>query len=263
MQKQLIFAAIAAAIGFTACICPVPAVRNLYVSANTHALMDTYRDLVVQTGTKTANYTNLRQDTTGDYYCTHSAMPAKGFNEGQYGNGNTRKVFGVVTFVSYYWYQHNTLPHELTWFYTILAPRHGPGYAGFGDVSMIAPICAPDKIIYPYDTFNTARVIKVMFVPVATYQASPERGKPLAGNQILYKLYSAMALKPGDIKAINDVYLEEEGSYMHKNEPESYNSLQSSKGIVCEVVLKNGKTELCYVLNDYDAPGTLYWKSKK
>ncbi len=264
MQKYLIFMAFAAILTLAACYRPAPvSVRNMYVSANAHSLIDSYRDLVTKTGIKGDNYTNIRKDTTGDYYCTHAAMSAKGFNKGLYGDKSDRQVYGVVTFVSRYWYQHNTIPEELTWFYTIWVPRHGPGYAGFGDVSTISPVCAPDTIIYPFYPFNTSKIVRVMLVPISAYQTSSERGKPLLGDKILYKLYGNIAIKPNDIKSINDVYIEFENEYFAKNETERYNDLNSSKGIVCEVTLKNGKTELCYILNDYDGGGTLRWKEKK
>ncbi len=67
-------------------------------------------------------------------------------------------------------------------------------------------------------------------------------------------------IKVAAIEKILAVYMEEKGGFISTTEAASYNSRNSSKGIVVKVKLKRGGTELCYLVNNYDDAGTIYWK---
>jgi hypothetical protein len=68
------------------------------------------------------------------------------------------------------------------------------------------------------------------------------------------------SIAPADIEQIVSVYMEEEGGYISTTETALYKNIMSSKGIVVKVKLKSGATILCYIINNYDTGGTIYWK---
>ena len=113
----------------------------------------------------------------------------------------------------------------------------------------------PSPIGYPLNAGNTENhVFAARLVPVEAYQAF--RGdKSYAGLEGVGQVYVQ------DISQISDVYLEGDGGFIAKTEPTSYNNPFSSKGIVVVAQLKQRKEPaLFYIINNYDAAGTLDWK---
>ncbi len=117
--------------------------------------------------------------------------------------------------------------------------------------------CAPSPIIYPHPGGATENhVFGAKLIKQSDYRA-------FAGPVRNYNTMAAVpAMAPSDIKQIISVYLEEKGGYSDTNETADYNNLFSSKGIVVNVKLKSGTTVPCYIINNYDGAGTIYWKEK-
>jgi hypothetical protein len=219
-----------------------------FVSANAHALIDSYRDLIDQRGTTTCVY-----DPTIRYYCVSSAMAANGYNLGCYDVSCSRQVYGAVTFVSSYFFDHYDAPSR-AYFRTMWAEK------GIYP-ALICPDAIPETVLYPFD-FNSTQnhVFQSIMVPVGAYQAFADPQKRLA---IGYPALTALAVKPEEIKSINDVYLECPTGYIKRTEGQNYADVHSSKGIICDILLKNGQNIQCYIINNYDGVGTLLWKKHR
>jgi hypothetical protein len=114
--------------------------------------------------------------------------------------------------------------------------------------------CAPNPIIFPHPGTTDNHVFASKLIKQSDYKAFT--GSP--------KDYTTMAavpsIAPADIQQIISVYLEEKGGYISTTELALYNNLLSSKGIVVKVKLKSGAIVLCYLINNYDTAGTIYWK---
>jgi hypothetical protein len=108
--------------------------------------------------------------------------------------------------------------------------------------------CAPNPIIFPHPGITENHVFGAKLIKQSDYKA-------FAGSP---KDYNTIA--PADIQQIISVYLEEKGGYISATELALYNNISSSKGIVVKVKLKSGATVLCYIINNYDTGGTIYWK---
>ncbi len=115
--------------------------------------------------------------------------------------------------------------------------------------------CAPNPIIYPHPGGATENhVFGAKLIKQSDYKA-------FAGSPKDYNTMAAVpSIAPADIQQIISVYLEEKGGYISTTELALYNNLSSSKGIVVKVKLKSGATVLCYIINNYDTGGTIYWK---
>ncbi len=61
------------------------------------------------------------------------------------------------------------------------------------------------------------------------------------------------------VNAILNVFIEEKGGYMDKNEHGAYNDNYSSKGVIVVVQMKDKSIMPCYITNNYDS-GWLIWK---
>jgi hypothetical protein len=219
-----------------------------FVSANAHALIDSYRDLIDQKGTTPCTY-----DPTIRYYCVSSAMPANGYNSGCYDMACSRQVYGAVSFVSAYYFAHYDAPSR-AYFSTIWAEK------GIYP-ALMCPEAIPETVLYPFEHDNTQNhVFQSVMVPVGAYQAFPDPQKRLA---IGYPALTRLAVKPEDIKSINDVYLECPTGYIKRTEGTNYADVRSSKGIICDILLKNGQNIQCYLINNYDGAGTLLWKKHR
>jgi hypothetical protein len=224
--------------------CPTPD----FISAQAHVLIDSYRDLIDQNGTTNCVYTSGIQ-----YRCVTSGMPAYGYNLGYYHDSDGQKVYGTVTFVSSYFFDHYDAPSR-AYFRTMWADKSI--YP-----ALVCPEAIPEVVQYPFAYNNTQNhTFQAIMVPVSSYQSFPDPNKRLA---LGYPALTALAIKPEEIKAINDIYLECPSGYIRRTESQNYADVQSSKGIVCELLLKNGQTVQCYVINNYDGGGTLLWKKHR
>jgi hypothetical protein len=114
--------------------------------------------------------------------------------------------------------------------------------------------CAPNPIIFPHPGTTDNHVFASKLIKQSDYKA-------FAGSPKDYTTMAAVpAVAPEAIQQIISVYLEEKGGYISTTELALYNNLSSSKGIVVKVKLKSGATVLCYIINNYDTAGTIYWK---
>jgi Secretion system C-terminal sorting domain len=219
-----------------------------FISANAHTVIDSYRDLIDQRGTITCVY-----DPTIRYYCVSSAMAANGYNLGCYDVSCSRQVYGAVTFVSSYFFDHYDAPSR-AYFRTMWAEK------GIYP-ALVCPDAIPETVLYPFDHNSTQNhVFQSIMVPVGAYQAFADPQKRLA---IGYPALTALAVKPEDIKSINDVYLECPTGYIKRTEGTNYADVHSSKGIICDILLKSGQNIQCYLINNYDGAGTLLWKKHR
>lgn len=114
--------------------------------------------------------------------------------------------------------------------------------------------CAPNPIIFPHPGITENHVFGARLIKQSDYKA-------FAGSPKDYNTMAAVpSIAPADIQQIISVYLEEKGGYISTTELAHYNNVSSSKGIVVKVKLKSGATVLCYLINNYDTGGTIYWK---
>ncbi len=85
--------------------------------------------------------------------------------------------------------------------------------------------------------------------------------KAFAGSVKDYTTMAAVpSITPADIQQITSVYMEEQGGYISNTEPDLYKNISSSKAIVVKVKMKSGASVLCYIINNYDTGGTIYWR---
>jgi hypothetical protein len=116
--------------------------------------------------------------------------------------------------------------------------------------------CAPNPIIFPHPGIIENHVFAAKLIKQSDYKA-------FAGSPKDYTTMAAVSsIAPSDIQQIVSVYMEEQGDYISTSEAANYNNISSSKGIVVKVKLKSGATVLCYIINNYDTAGTIYWKEK-
>lgn len=148
-------------------------------------------------------------------------------------------VAGVVTFTAFH------VPNE-TEFRVIWGSVPG-NFTYYG-------VCPPEPIIFPHPGITENHVFAAKLIRQSDYQAFSGASKDYN------TMVSVPAVKVSAIEKIVAVYMEEKGGYISKTEAALYNSRLSSKGIVVRVKLKRGGTELCYLINNYDNAGTLYWK---
>lgn len=138
---------------------------------------------------------------------------------------------------------------------------HIPGVTEFRVIWGGAPgnftyygVCPPNPIIFPHPGITENHVFAAKLIRQSDYKAFSGAAKD----------YPSMAavpyIKVSAIEKIVAVYMEEKGGYISTTETANYNSRLSSKGIVVKIKLKRGGTELCYLINNYDNAGTLYWK---
>ena len=114
--------------------------------------------------------------------------------------------------------------------------------------------CAPNPIIFPHPGIIENHVFAAKLIKQSDYKA-------FAGSPKDYNTMAAVpSIAPSDIQQIVSVYMEEQGGYISTSEAADYSSILSSKGIVVKVKMKKGPVVLCYIINNYDGGGTIYWK---
>jgi hypothetical protein len=228
--------------------------QSYFVSSNANSLIDAYRDLVTQTNTKSCTYDNSgnpasQPQVKGSYYCTFNAMPAKGYSVG---------APGFVSFSATYWYTHtdpkSTIPFHTMWF-----PAHAQEIASIGPEGYQNPLVNP----YPSSVNMSNQSFEAILVPVNAYHQRNLRAFIFQHAEDTANPFAAVQIKAADIAKIHEVSMEGAGGYMSVNLPTQYNDVRSSVGLICEVVLKNGRTMKCYIFNNYDGAGTMIWKAKK
>lgn len=155
---------------------------------------------------------------------------------------------GIVTFSSYYIPESKQHPGLSSAFRVIWGSEPG-NFSYYG-------ACAPNPIIFPHPGVIENHVFEAKLIKQSDYKA-------FSGSPKDYNTMAAVAsVAPSDIQQIVSVYMEEQGDYISTTEAALYNNISSSKGIVVKVKLKSGATVLCYIINNYDTGGTIYWKEK-
>jgi hypothetical protein len=115
-------------------------------------------------------------------------------------------------------------------------------------------VCVPNPIIFPHPDITENHVFAAKLIKQTDYKA-------FSGSKKDWNtMASVPAIPVSDIQQITGVYLEERGGHISTTEAADYNNPLSSKGIVVNVKLKTGKSVPCYVINNYDGAGTVYWK---
>lgn len=145
---------------------------------------------------------------------------------------------GLVSYAAFY--VKSDTAFRISWSSTNL------GYDYYG-------ACRPNPILWPVGMPEN-HVYGALLVPIDAYKASPYKDN--------YLLIKQDALRPEDIADLLGWYLEPSTGYIATTEPVRYNDRLSSKGTVVKVRLKTGEDILCYVLNNYDTGGTMYWKDE-
>jgi hypothetical protein len=233
---------------------------NYFVSPNAHSLFDSYRDIIDSNNVFV--YTYLDKDSThvsGNRNYVASAMTAKGYNE------QKPLTPGYLTFMSFNWSEYKFLQEpnrsnkEATAFFTtqwVTDTTAKNEFAGCKE-------CLPKPNVFPQN-FKVGTTLLTVLVPVSKYQSSGILDiKPQnTGDGYIKGPLLDLAISTNDIKAINDIYIEGDGEYMSKKLTTNYNDTHSSVGLICEVLLKSGKPEKCYIFNTQDGE-TLTWKVKK
>jgi hypothetical protein len=232
---------------------------NFFVSANAHALIDSYRDLIAIKNTGDLPY--AKDNITGNRRCVAGSMPGKG-----YGGA----VSGYVTFTSYYWFEYSFGANPLNLNNNIVNTSfHTHWYSP----ERVAALFGSDKgneiyIPKPIVLNGTqTQNYSVLLVPIKAYQNSGLKDASIQmgiDKDYIDSPLVNIAINTTEVKAINDVYLEGQNGYMSKNLSTNYNNLYSSIGLIVEVQLKNGDTKKCYVFNNYEVADSRFaWKNMK
>ncbi|MEJ7677775.1 MAG: hypothetical protein WKG06_07895 [Segetibacter sp.] len=146
---------------------------------------------------------------------------------------------GIITFGVFYRTDRNAYDHlRVIW-----ASTSG-SYSYYG-------ACAPNPIIFP-SGLGENHVYSAKLIPVNQYKAI---------NAPVTDINKVSGVRIADIAQITRVYIEGKSGYIATTEKASYDRPFSSKGIVAQVILKNGQQVLCYLINNYDGD-TLLWKQK-
>jgi hypothetical protein len=116
--------------------------------------------------------------------------------------------------------------------------------------------CPPSPIIFPHPGGATENhVFGAKLVKQSDYRAF------LGPVKDYNTMLAVPSLAVSEIQILA-VYMEESGGYISTTEPNLYNNIYSSKGIVVSIKQRSGPNELCYIINNYDAAGTINWKER-
>jgi hypothetical protein len=226
--------------------------KKYFVSSNAHNLIDSYRDLVTQTNTKSCTYDNSSNPgvphVKGTYYCTYSAMSAKGYNVG---------TAGYISFSSWYWHTHTepktTMAFHTAWFSSELK-----------QAAVLCPDCYQKPLVNPFPATTDIdnHVFEVILVPVSVYRRRKMTTVSFLHAEDATNPFATVQIKAINVAKIHDVSVEAAGGYMDLHVTISYNNVHSSVGLMCDVLLKSGKSVKCYIFNNYDGSQTMVWKQK-
>jgi hypothetical protein len=115
--------------------------------------------------------------------------------------------------------------------------------------------CAPSPIIFPHPGNSTENhVYGALLIKQTDYRA-------FAGTRD-YATMASISLPIADIREIVAVYVEDSGGYASTNENAAYNNMNSSSGVIVNVILRTGIHVLCNIINNYDGVGTIIWKER-
>ena len=115
--------------------------------------------------------------------------------------------------------------------------------------------CAPKTIVWDASPEAVNHVFAAKLVTIANFVAAGV----IAGG-VREDFVKVTGVPIADIASIDCVKIEETNGYAAATENANYNNVQSSKGILVKVTMKTGEQQLCYLINNYDASGTLKWK---
>ena len=120
----------------------------------------------------------------------------------------------------------------------------------------------PPKIYY-LENDSTYQNFQLFFIPIQNYEKQKNLLSKTLDFEQKMNLYSKIALKIGDIQNISEPRLQHIKGFMNSNkfESEYFKYMYSSKGIICDVLIKN-KLETCYLLvgNELLGSNWIKWK---
>lgn len=252
-----------AIMGVFCCSCYHPDYHssNYFVSSNAHSLFDSYRDIIDTNNIFVFPYKDeITTHVSGNRNYVASAMTAKGYNV------QNPLTSGYLTFMSFNWSEYKFLqdPNKSNKEATAFFTTHWLSDTSARTLFAGCNNCLRQQIVFS-QKLGENHGFKTVLVPVSKYQNSGILDtNPIdkSGGYIEGPLLD-LAISTNDIRAINDIYIEDDGGYMSKILTVNYNNTHSSVGLICEVLLKSGASEKCYVFNNYDGSGTLTWKVKK
>lgn len=198
-------------------------IENPYkLTIGADSMLNAFKNLVRGAGVKSCNAAVISRP---------SFMPAK-----YYISSNLPVI---MTFGVFYRTDRSAYDHlRVIWASTIAS------YSYYG-------ACAPNPIIFP-SGLGENHVYSAKLIPVNQYKAI---------NAPVTDINKVSGVRIADIAQITRVYIEGKSGYIATTEKASYDRPFSSKGIVAQVILKNGQQVSCYLINNYDGD-TLLWKQK-
>lgn len=115
-------------------------------------------------------------------------------------------------------------------------------------------VCAPNPIVFEAPDAAQNHLYELCFLPVTDYQNTTLNRKEWESIKKL------QTFKIQDIARISNFEVEASNSLLAQSETADYERVYSSKGIRCNVTLKNEQVIACYVFSNYDNAGTIQWK---
>jgi hypothetical protein len=148
-----------------------------------------------------------------------------------YGNNG---VTGKVTFSSFF--------TATNLFRTIWGMENG-NFTAYG-------VCPPPAILFPNPPIAQNHIFGLKLVTVSNYATGAVNRDYNTANAVAY----------ANIKAINCLQLEDGNGFIAASDNAIFSNVFSSKGILVLVSMVDGTQSWCYILNNYDAAGTIKWK---
>jgi hypothetical protein len=153
---------------------------------------------------------------------------------------NNEGTAGSVSYSAYYYADDMTRDY-----YRVIWAKNASDFRYYG-------ACIPSPILFTLPDVQQNHVFGAKLVKVTGYQSMPAASRT----------YDALAgYHPANIIALENPRLEGRCGYIATNEPDNYNNLKSSKGIIVSVKFRSGEMVDCYLINNYDGAGTITWKT--
>jgi hypothetical protein len=232
---------------------------SFFVSSNAHDLVDSYRDLVNEKNIKNCDYDNTGGlDTVivkGNRQMITAAMSAKGFMGG---------AAGYTSFLSYKWNTYSYASQPSKDVKPVTAPFYSIWFGKEDSIRVLGLRCDSCKPNPMANAPSGMHVFSCILVPIEKYKTAGI-SETIPTNDTSLRLtgpFLPLAINCNDIKAIQDLYVEDEAGYMNQKHADKYSNINSSIGLVCDVVLKTGEQTPCYIFNNVDG-NYLVWKNKK
>jgi hypothetical protein len=116
-------------------------------------------------------------------------------------------------------------------------------------------VCTPPNMVYELPIQTQNHDFEAILIPVEWYQSTRD-----VANQS-YDQLKKSAFPIGQVTNIQSISMEVTTGYIAMKEKSNYDDIYSSKGIVVHAVFAgNNKVIDCYLINNYDALGTIQWK---